>query len=97
MWLAVDKKTAFVSPMQLLKTACLVAFLGAWGCDVGQGASCFQNDECEGSLICCGASHAAMGTRGTCEPEAACMPIIEDAGADASSDAADAGDAAPAG
>ncbi len=52
----------------------------------GQGGPCFQDDECKGALICCGAS---QGDRGTCETEDTCgsnsngNPVTEGCGFDA--------------
>jgi len=61
-----------VSPHLGFALICLFPFaaLSHAGCVGGVGTTCFQNDECDGSLICC--HIGSPFNQGSCETQAVC-------------------------
>jgi hypothetical protein len=58
------------SPLVWLALVCLVFVVACTG---GEGTTCFHDDECNGSLICC---HVGSPfTQGSCETEEACAEL----------------------
>ena len=80
------------SPLPWLASIFLVPLLACTG---GEGTTCFQDDECNGSLICC---HVGSPfTQGSCETEITCDELRGGGGTGGSGGTAGAGGAAGAG
>jgi hypothetical protein len=59
---------------------CLLLFAGSTsaGCVGGVGTTCFQNDECDGELICC--HIGSRFTQGSCDTQAVCDELRQNSG-----------------